>query len=187
MHCTTCQAQLPEGFGVITCTNCGAIFSVDIDGNLESFDVALPVETQVAIEDASPSKEEEFQDLMSIELSPEPQPEANLVSEQEPVSEVPTEPEPKEALKLGNLLSDVGSSPPLVFRIEILKLDHKDIQTRVLTFLSDSRLALEASEIKKMILNGKVVLDKVNPLIAREIILGLRDSSAEIRWSSRVN
>ena len=33
--CPECQVELPEDFGIVTCTNCGAVCSVDLDGNAE--------------------------------------------------------------------------------------------------------------------------------------------------------
>ncbi len=160
------------------------MYSIDLDGNLETFDVSLPPEQEPLGFDESPVQEVEFQDLALeplIDLQPkveiEPQPEVEIELQPEVEQDLPP-------LQVKTLLSDSQTAFSLVYKIKISSLDHKEIQEALMKELLDPQLGLDSKEVKKMIQIGTIKLEGLAPLVAREIVLRLKDVSAQIEWEA---
>lgn len=162
--CPQCQSPLSQDFGVVTCSQCGAVLMVDINGDVG---VDLP-----PIDPQTP-----FIELEPISLQfPEP-------LEPQPPAQVPPPEEPGAAFRE---IEDFGNqdlhSGPLDYTLRIEGLDSGELKTKLKDVLSDSRLNLNTNQVLSALAYGKLELRGLNPVKVTYIVSRLKHLPLKISW-----
>lgn len=213
--CPKCAHKVEHDFGIVSCNNCGAILSIDFDGNVSLSEGDTP-ELEIA---PSPEPENiEVVEFAPIEESPAPIEDAEVLHEMTDVSpaafEVPEsdfqenwiESAAAPDLSVPPPLSHVGEPPatvdfsdvvayanaaeldnsPLVYAFRIEGIDSKDIRKKVLDVLSDIRLNIHIKDLIPSIKGGILELHDLSPIRASLIASRLREESVTFRWRQSV-
>lgn len=212
--CPKCAVQISEDFGIISCPGCGAILSIDFDGNVSLSDsdehaaLGAESETPSGMPDPEPVAEFQFEDDQSVqpvenhdsqELQTV-QPVENIESEEsvgefqenwlgeEPVNASP--PAPEGPLDFADVIDFANSveldNSPLVYAFRIEGIDHKDIRKKVMDVLSDIRLNIHIKDLIPTIKDGILELQHLSPIRASIIASRLREEAVIFRWRQSV-
>lgn len=215
-NCPKCGTRIVHDFGIVSCHECGAILSIDFDGNVSLSDpdehaaapVAVPEPVEVDPEDpmqqpfpvdfqsVSPIEAEFHEEDSSpssepsVPAEPEPEPEfqENWIQQEEQTSGPP--PAPTGPIDFSDVAEYANSveldNSPLVYAFRIEGIDHKDIRKKVLDVLSDIRLNIHVKDLIPTIKGGILELHDLSPVRASIIASRLREEAVTFRWRQSV-
>ena len=191
IKCPKCGTEIEQDFGLVTCSNCTSVFSVDVDGNAQIAGEEFHQNTQTAqvieaagdAETETPVPEEPLQFATEIEPVAESEPEPELEPELEPEI-TKTWAAPKDAFQE---IRDFGnkevSAGPISYSITIEDLNVAERIEAVLEALSDPKFGWETSALSKKIKSGTMKLVDLNPAAAVMVIKKLRGIHVKVSWT----
>ena len=204
LQCPKCAGSIDEDFGMVTCSHCGAVLSIDVDGNISAGTESAPMpeppqgfeepasevtQRRIPISDQLQSSSDQPQGFQDI-LQPEYQPQELTREMERPLQQIPPDfelaPEPHH---LPDLQEEVrqfaqrnSADGLLLYTISIEGIDSIQIRQAVMLALSDSRFGLSTNDLQKEIALGKLVLKDLTPGQAVMTVRKLRVLPVEISW-----
>lgn len=202
VKCPKCGTELTQDFGLVSCSGCASVLSVDVDGNVQlaSEDFHQKTATHQAYEEPAPLNQfAESQEQQIPEQVPEQAPElhveqpvethAEIYNEapveaqtEEPVFEVFIEPKNaiQEIREFGNKEAATG---PISYSLLIDNVDLPDRAQEVLTALSDPKFGWDRGMLASRLKNGQLHLENLNPAQAVMVIKKLRGIHVQVTWT----
>lgn len=201
--CPKCLANIdiPSQFfgGLFTCPKCQGVYFLGFDGTPEQ---SAPHEASQRIE--TPIAESIYQQQEPIQYDVQtendvqhseqqsviqPQGQIDIYSE---LQEVPNYDQPIPQNPVMNLDDVVryantdATSSPLSFKVSIQGLDLVQNINELKEVLSDSKLQIKFEDLRKNILNGQLVIDKIQPAKAAILAQRLRALDLKMIWEQKV-
>lgn len=196
--CPKCQASIeipPQFFGgLFTCPKCQGVYFTNFDGvpeNQSQQEVAPPAQPEYQPQEstAGMGAMEVYTPEPLVQTPQTPEPEVPAVDWSVPVSEVSPAPVPATPMDLSEVVRYGNSEPsnsPMSFRLVIQGLDLMQNVNELKEILLDSKLQIKFEDVRKLIKNGQLVLEKIPP--AKAAILAQRLRSLELRmmWELKI-
>ncbi len=189
-QCPVCQTEIQDAFGIVQCPECKTMLVAEFDGTLKVHLETSEEASEVSIAEAQGtpalqvgSVEESFE---SPQSSSEQLPswDAELPKEEsiETLSEK-SHPVIREINKFGGSDDSKLEEGDLIYKLTFSEIHDLDIQSEILEYLKEKRLALEEKQIQ--ITKDKVVIDSLNPVKLSVIISKTKGLPVEIRWEQQ--
>ena len=157
-QCPECHKEQNADFGMVTCAHCGAVFMVELDGEINSSEEVV---------------EEIVEELVPIETVSEEVPSEDITSD--PLGVQSFEDSGGAELADGEYLYD----------IILTQVDSADLKREVMMALSDKRFALEAEDLQKQMREGGLTIQNLNPVKAMLIVLRLQQIDVVVEWRQK--
>ena len=200
--CPKCQSSIeiqPQFFGgLFTCPKCQAVYFTNFDGvpegsteqGLEPSNFNSPPLSQdapMAYQDSPPisAPQEEFENQMVIQpdnINNQMEPQFSSEPEQTPM-ETSSADKLNDVVRYGN--SDQASSP-MSYRLVINGLDIIQNVNELKEVISDAKLQLSFSELKRKIQNGQLVIEGLSPAKAAVIAQRIRALNLSMKWELKI-
>jgi hypothetical protein len=183
-RCPECQTEQNVDFGMATCSQCGAVFMVEIDGavaeDLEPAQemVEEPLEAEPVFEavEAEPVEEQ----AVDVEYSEDF---LDNMSEQ-PAESTPSS-DPLGIQRFDESAASQLGEGEYLYDVIITGIDSADLKKDVLFALSEKRFALSISAAQKEIQAGELTVRDLNPVRAMLIVLRLQALDVTVEWRQR--
>ncbi len=182
--CPKCQSdiEITQQFfgGLFTCPRCQAVFFTNFDGvpeasSASSTEISEPMVQEISTGDEGQTEKgapSTFDSPMESQISQEPK-EAFSVN-QENLNDV---------IRYGN--SDQVSSP-MSYRLVIEGLDLLQNVNELKEVISDSKLQLNFSELKRKIHKGQLVIERLTPAKAAVLAQRMRALNLSMKWELKI-
>jgi hypothetical protein len=206
VRCPDCQKEVDVDFGMTTCSSCGAVFMVEIDGSVQE---SLPTEEDepvseapdAIVEDEAPPAESAFFDSEEPRsLAQETQLMENASPEYsedflDQLSETPKSNVAESALNDQNDPLDIQrfdqvtaselSDGEYLYDVTIVGIDSADLKKEVILALSDKRFDLPVENLRKQVHQGVLKIPNLNPVRAMLIVLKTQELDVVVDWKQK--
>ncbi|MBY0383800.1 zinc ribbon domain-containing protein [bacterium] len=180
-QCPECHKEQNADFGMVTCAHCGAVFMVELDGEVnasEQIDAEVVSDEAESLPEAA---EEPFGDPPEESLPEAFTEEEPLAAEQEVVSA-------EDPLGVQSFEDSGGANladGEYLYDIILTHVDSADLKREVMMALSDKRFALEAEDLQKQMREGGLTIQNLNPVKAMLIVLRLQQIDVVVEWRQK--
>jgi hypothetical protein len=198
VKCPQCASSIEADFGVATCSQCGFLLFVGLDGSPEA-----SVPTVMSQVDESQNQEslgssdqpllaEETPSWEPLEGSQDPTnfgSEPNLSSENEYLEAMNLEPsieEKQESQEPAVFVDANDEASPVAYTVIIDEIDTKEIREQLREALRDEKFQWDAQELLAKISRGQLRLEGVNPVKASVLVHRLANVAVRISWEQNV-
>lgn len=195
-NCPSCQNEIAEDFGLVTCAHCGAQVMLEFDGAAVPNPSAEPPLATANPLDASgdfPSDGDVYQsqdestysnDFAASELAPAglATTKSEAPAELEPVVESPNLADMGEIADFGNSEESQGREGFLRYNLFIAGIDTADVRVHIAEALSDARFLWDAEQIMSEVKSGELKIAELTAVKAALLIQRLRSLPITIKW-----
>lgn len=191
--CPSCQGEIEEDFGLVTCPHCNEAVMLGMEGDAES---AAPVAEEKPFEEVSESvveaseevledpavyEEEAISEEYSFEnYEEEPQVIAASTTNDEEVSS-----DLSEVAEYGNSPESSGVEGTLRYDIRISGIDSPEVRNDFKEALIDARLIWDVEEILEGLENGSVEIKNVSAVKASIVVNRIKTMPISIEWTQK--
>jgi len=197
MNCPQCGHQLSEDFGVVTCQNCFAVMSIDLDGKI--FLQEKKEINQVQLEVTQVEEQQTNEDLSNDELfsldsfdQPSQQEEKKIEEEiqETDLDQSQEQPSVEEVTAQKYFTEDIISfaentttSDKLIYKVIISDLNLTEQKQKLVDILSDPKFHLSASKLLGEIKEGTLTISELNSVKASILVKKLLMEKFHVDWT----
>lgn len=214
--CPRCQTSLPDDFGLLECSNCGASVFVDMDGNVitgstsndsneasaqemqeslvQDDDKTIMTSNMAAIENVDINEDatmvaQTMEPLDNFGIEQEVQEQAAYVAQETPVENWQvnsTEEAFADVVNFGNQDTVYQHDGPLSYIVTLSGIDSTDLENQIKEVLTDKRLILDVDQLWPTLKNGELKLIGLSPVKTYVLISKIYHLPIEVKWEQHV-
>lgn len=200
VQCPECNQQQDADFGMVTCSSCGAVFMVELDGSVNqpeaaTSDEVFSAESDDVLPEDSPSSESETESSAEVVESTYDENFLDPLSQEATSEEAPgtvgpaaERLPPEDPLGLQKFEKSGGANladGEYLYDILIRGIDSGEIKKELLLALTDKRFSLEMESVRSKVRNGELLIEGLNPVRAMLIVLKIQEMDVQIEWRQK--